>query len=187
MALLEEVQHRRFTAEEVERMFQLGILAEDEPVELLEGELVVMPPESPGHATNTERVRRALEPHLAPGFHVRSNLPMKAGPDSLPVPDVALYRGPFDAFEDTHPSSREALLVVEIAVTSQAIDRRKASLYSRAGVPVCWLLDLPARRLEVHSDPRPAGDYRLIRILDPSDRVAVPGAGAELPVAELLP
>ena len=168
-------------------MVQLGILDEHEPVELLEGELVVMPPESPGHATNTERVRRALEPHLGPGFHVRSNLPMRASPDSLPVPDVALYRGPFDAFENAHPSSRDALLVVEIAVTSHAIDRRKGSLYSRAGVPVYWLLDMPGRRLEVHADPRPAGDCRLIRILDSSDRVAVPGTGAEIPVAKLLP
>jgi Uma2 family endonuclease len=187
VARLEEVQHRRFTVDEVERMVQLGILDEDEPVEILEGALVVMPPESPGHATNTERVRRAIEPHVGPGLHVRSNLPMKASPDSLPVPDVALYRGPFDAFENAHPSGCDALLVVEIALTSHAIDRKKASLYSRAGVPVYWLLDLSGRRLEVHSDPRPAGDYRLIRILDPSERVAVPGTNAEIEVGKLLP
>jgi hypothetical protein len=54
-------------------------------------------------------------------------------------------------------------------------------------VPEYWLLDLPGRRLEVHTDPRPGGGYRLIRVLERGERVAVPESDAEIPVSELLP
>jgi hypothetical protein len=54
------------------------------------------------------------------------------------------------------------------------VDHEKAALYARAGVPVLWLLDLPARRLEVHTHPQPDGRYRSVEVLAADDRVTAP-------------
>jgi Putative restriction endonuclease len=57
-----------------------------------------------------------------------------------------------NAYRDAHPS--RAALVVEIAETSYRIDRdQKFSLYARAGIAECWLLDVLNETIEVHRDP----------------------------------
>jgi Uma2 family endonuclease len=84
-----------------------------------------------------------------------------------------------------HPTS--ALLVVEVSASSHAIDRgRKAELYAAAGIPAYWLIDIPARTVEVRSDPGPSG-YRTLRTLDTADVLASPCQGVEeLALDELL-
>lgn len=86
-----------------------------------------------------------------------------------------------------HPAGAEALLVVEIAQTSQHIDREKAALYASAQVPVYWLLDVAARRLEEYTNPTSDGRYALARVLDESASVTPPGAPVAWEIAALLP
>lgn len=186
MAVAELHRTHRFTADEVYRMLEAGILREDEPVELLEGELVVMSPQSPEHAAIAERVARAIEAAYQTPAHTRRHSPLEAEPDSLPEPDVALVQGTVEVYLHRHPTGRDTLLVVEIASSSRSVDRRKAAIYARAGVPVYWLLDLVKRRLEVRSGPRLEGEYTETRILEPGEAVQIPGAG-QVPVADLLP
>jgi Uma2 family endonuclease len=178
---------RPFTVDEVMRMLEVGILDEDEPVELLEGELVLMSPQDPKHANRAKQISRLLERLYGSGFDARCHSPLQIEGDSLPEPDVAVVRGDGLTFEDRHPEGKDALLVVEITSSSHGRDRRKAQLYARAGVPTYWLLDLPNRRLEVRTDPRPDGEYALTRLLGEAERVAVPETGEEIAVAELLP
>jgi hypothetical protein len=52
---------------------------------------------------------------------------------------------PADRTRRRHPAS--ALLVIEVAVTSLAIDLgRKAALYAAADVPEYWVVDVPGKR-----------------------------------------
>ena len=69
-------------------------------------------------------------------------------------------------------------------MTSQRLDRAKASVYARANVPEYWLLDVPDRRLYAYTDPSPDG-YRTVRIHTDLDAVEI--AGTPLKIAELLP
>jgi Uma2 family endonuclease len=101
----------------------------------------------------------------------------------MPEPDVALIRGQVEAF-DRLAAGADVVLAVEIAVTSQKLDRAKAAVYARANVPEYWLLDVPDRRLYVYTDPSEDG-YRTVRIHTAADEVAV--AGTTLKVGELLP
>ncbi|MEO1171201.1 MAG: Uma2 family endonuclease [Myxococcota bacterium] len=87
------VERRRFTVDEVLQMVEAGILSADEPIELLEGELVVVHPQGPSHRSLTVRVHRRLESVYGAGFHVQDHSPIAVAPDSLPEPDVALIRG----------------------------------------------------------------------------------------------
>lgn len=187
MAVLEQLEHRRFTSEEVLRMVEIGILDEDERLELLEGELIVVSPQDPRHAALAAKLQQLVAAVAPPDTHVRLHSPIAAGPDSLPEPDLALVRGRAEDYLDHHPSSEDALLVGEIAVTSQAADRLKVRIYGEAAVPVYWLLDLPSRRLEVHTGPLPAGGYAESRIAGAADSVSLPGTDAEVAVATLLP
>jgi Uma2 family endonuclease len=187
MLLPTQTERRHFTADEVERMVDVGILSEDEPLELLEGELVVVTPQNPLHAALTERIRRLVEKAHGRGAHARTHSPLAAGLASLPEPDVGLYRGEVEDYLDHHPTGHDALLVVEIATTSRLVDRAKARIYALAGVPVYWLVDVPNRRVEVRTEPRETGEYALTQVLEPPQQLEVPGSGTAIAVASLLP
>jgi Uma2 family endonuclease len=119
------------------------------------------------------------------GHAVREEKPLQLA-DSLPEPDVAVVRGVQRDYVARHPGAADAVLVVEVAVTSQAFDHDKARIYARAGEAVLWLVDLPARRLEVHTDPQADGRYRVVQVLADGDEVAVPATCRRLAVGTLF-
>jgi Uma2 family endonuclease len=78
---------------------------------------------------------------------------------------------PIDEPRDRHP--QRALHVIEVADSTVRLDLdRKARIYAAAGVPVCWVIDLPGDVVHVHTDPTPESDAT----------VAVRGADEELDV-----
>jgi Uma2 family endonuclease len=176
---------RPLTAAEVLRMVELGILSEDERVELLHGVLTAVSPKSPAHATIVTRLVRWLDPvRNAERFEVRSEQPLLV-PDttSLPEPDIAVLV-PGD-YATRHPAG--ALLVVEVAVSSTRTDTTiKPPLYAAAKVPELWVLDVPMRRLLVFADPR--GDAYTARTTISGDEAVRPShvEVAPLDLAELL-
>lgn len=177
---------RRFTVADVERMADTGVLAEGEHIELLDGELIEMPPQGPIHASLSAELQEALLHVYGNGFAVREAKPMTAGESQLPEPDLAVFRGSHKQFRERHPRGDEAVLVVELARTSLAIDHEKANVYARAGVPTYWIMDLVTRRLEVHEEPQPDGRYRLVRVLAGDDRVTLPETTVEWRIGDLL-
>lgn len=187
MAVPEEIRIRRFTGDEVVRMLRSGVLSDDEPVELLDGELVVVSPQGPEHSSLTEAIRGVLEGLWRRGVHTRCHSPLEADPYNLPEPDVAVVRGAARDYLGRYPTAADVLLVVEVSRTSQTADREKATVYARAGVPVYWLVDLAARRLEVRSEPLGEGRYARLETRTEDDRVTVPGTDATLAVRDLLP
>jgi Uma2 family endonuclease len=187
MQPLENAPRRCFTAADLETMVDAGILDEDERVELLDGDLILVSPQGPRHAALLAELRGLLAEAFGLSWHVRVQSPLAAGSHSLPEPDLAVVRGAPRSYLDRHPEGGDACLVVELAASSQDLDRAKARIYAAAGVAEYWLLDLVARRLEVRSEPGLDGSYRLFRVLRAEERVTVPGCGRELLVAALLP
>lgn len=184
-SLAHELPDRRpLTAAEVLRMVEAGILSEDEPVELIDGALIIMSPQGPRHNALVVVIRGLLEEAFGDEAHVQDHSPIDAGPHDLPEPDLAVVRGPVDF--DRLPAGRDVLLAVEISVSSQRADRAKARVYARAGVACYWNIDVPERRMTVYTDPdAPHGEYRTQRVLREGDHVL---AGArELVMVALLP
>jgi Uma2 family endonuclease len=157
----------RITVEDFQRMAEVGILAPDDRVELLDGVIVDMSPEGPEHAAAIARISRLLIRRISDdALFVRPQSPLTFGTRSQPEPDLAVVSG---NPTDRHPDA--ALLAIEVSVTSHARDRDvKAPLYAAAGIPEFWLLDLPARTLEVRREPVD-GVYRSTRILGPEETV----------------
>jgi len=183
---LDQPKVRLFTPDEVLRMVEVGVLGEDEPVELVEGRLVVVSPQGPIHSSMVGALANRLAAAYGPGFTVREDKPLQLV-DGLPEPDVAVVRGGQRDYLARHPVPADVLLVLEVAVTSQKLDRKKARSYARGGVATLWLLDVTARRLEVRSDPQPDGRYRTVQILSETDEVSPPGLAQRWSVRELLP
>lgn len=153
---------RSLTADEVMAMVEAGILPEDEPVELLHGVLTEKSVKTPAHEAVKVRLVQWLAPNAdAGGYQVRVESPMVV-PDrtSLPEPDFAVVTRT-DAID--HPTT--ALLVVEVAVSSLRTDLTiKPALFSAAGVPELWVVDVPARRLRIFAEPRSnAYSHRAVR------------------------
>jgi Uma2 family endonuclease len=187
------LQTKRWSRAEYERLVACGIFRPGERLELLSGALVVAEPQSSRHATAIDLAADALRVAFGAGWRVRVQMPVALDEESEPEPDLSVVPGPPRSYRDAHPS--RVALVVEVAESSLDLDRRdKAGLYARAGLPEYWIVNLPARVVEVHRSPAPdAGApygwrYGSVAALGAGDAVsplAVPGAS--IAVADLLP
>lgn len=149
---------RRFTREEYHKLAELGILREDERVELIEGEIIKMAPASPEHVAETHSLYDRLRRLFGKSYTVRLQAPLALG-DSEPEPDLAVVQGAAKDYLHAHPT--HAVLVVEVAQTSLQYDREvKSSLYAKAGIPEYWIINLQSRQLEVYRDPAESPEAR---------------------------
>ena len=186
------IRTRRWTRQEYDRLIELGILHEDEPIELLAGRLVVREPQRTPHAMATQLAAEALRTAFGPGWSVRVQLPIALDAESEPEPDVAVVHGSPRDYPIEHPSA--PVVVVEVAHDSLRSDRiLKARLYARAGIGDYWIVNLVDRVLEVHRSPARQGPGRSAAYTDvrriPSQEFVTPLAApsARIVVADLLP
>ncbi len=160
MASLPDLSPRPFSVAEYHRMIDVGILTEDDRVELLEGVIVLMSPQKEPHAHAIEVLNEALVSQVKGRYRVRPQLPLALGDRSEPEPDLAVVPLP----EPGAPAlnRRAAVLVIEVAGESLRKDRlAKSRVYARAAIPEYWIVNLEERSVEVSRDPDPeAGVYR---------------------------
>ena len=136
-----------------------------ENLELLRGALVEKISKSSLHSKIVMRLLRWLMRELPAGFFVRPEQPLTLA-DSEPEPDLAIIAGDDTEMEAGHPTTAE--MILEVCVSSEAIDRLKLQLYAEAGVRECWLVLAEERVVERHTEPQGA-IYRKI------ERVTFPG------------
>ncbi len=169
------------------------MLDEDEPIELLDGLLLVKEPQYTPHAMAIGLVAEVLRTAFGPGWWVREQLPIALDDRSEPEPDVSVTAGSPRDYHETHPT--RPALVVEVALSGLRIARgRKRVAYARAGLADYWILNLVDRALEVHREPRaqrggrPRWTYATGVTLD-ADATVTPLAApaARIRVGDLLP
>jgi len=166
------------TVTEYFRMGETGVLDPDARVELIEGDLIDMPPIGPTHAGKTNRLNRLLTTAVGPAAIVSTQNPVVLGRLTAPQPDLALLRYRDDYYEQTHPGPDDCLLLIEVAETSLAHDRRiKLPLYARFRIPEVWIIDCRGRHLDMHRDPDDGRYTRRLRVTDLSrvEMAALPG------------
>jgi hypothetical protein len=152
MAVGVERVRRRFTIEEYERMAETGILAQDDRVELVEGEIVEMSPIGNPHAAFVANLNHLLMARVGDRVRVWVQGPVRVPPRSKPQPDLALLRP--RSYVREGATAGDVLLVIEVAETSLPYDRTvKLRLYARAGIPEYWIVDANAETLEVYRSP----------------------------------
>jgi Uma2 family endonuclease len=187
------IELKRWKRLEYEQLVEKGVFGAGDRVELIDGLLIVAEPQSATHYTAIRLVERALVRAFGDGWHTRTQAPIALDETSEPEPDVAVVRGDLRDYTAEHPT--DPVLVVEVALTSLALDRgHKASLYARAGRPEYWVVNLVDRVLEVHRDAAPSPSapygwhYRAMEALGAGDRVRPLAApDAWIAVGDLLP
>jgi len=95
-------------------MGEIGLLTEDDRVELIEGEILVMPPIGEGHFGHVNRSNRVF----TDAFHSRAvsiQNPVRLGLRTEPEPDVMLLRFRDDDYMGKFPDPADVLLLIEVA------------------------------------------------------------------------
>src|SRR5262245_45006175 len=109
-----EVTTRKFTLDEYNRMAEAGILTEDDRVELIEGEIVEMPPIGDRHRLSVDRLGNYFASQIASSnFFVSVQQPLPINQASQPRPDLILIRGKPEDYS-RHPGIESAILVIEV-------------------------------------------------------------------------
>jgi Uma2 family endonuclease len=159
MKQAERVVLRRWTRHEYERLIDHGFLDEDDPIELLDGLLLVKEPQHSPHRTAVLLVAKALERAFGEGWFVQTQSPIILDDRSEPEPDVCVVHGSPRDYVHSHP--RRPSLIVEVAQSGLRIARgRKAAAYARARIADYWIVNLVDRVLEVHREPARPGPAR---------------------------
>lgn len=167
-----DYQHRPITADEYQQMGALGILGPDERVELLDGELILMPPMGLAHAASVSRLTRLFLTRLGERADVRPQLPARLSCISEPQPDFALVALRADFYASGHPAPADTFALVECADSSLRYDGgKKLVAYARASIREYWIVNLKDKSLEMYRDPNDLG-YARSTVARPGERVA---------------
>jgi len=145
---------RLWNIDEYHRMLETGIIAADERVELIEGQVIPMSAKNPPHAATTLCASDYLKRLLAELALVRVQDPIQLSQYSEPEPDIAVVRIDARKYINHHPAPNEIFLLIEVADTTLDGDRKqKAPLYAKAGITDYWILDVNQRQVYVFRQP----------------------------------
>jgi Uma2 family endonuclease len=182
---------RRWNKREYHEAADLGWF-DGQRVELIDGEVIEMPPQKDAHAFAVRLALAAVGKAFSADYTLLVQMPLSLGPSSEPEPDIAVARGSLRTVK-THPKT--AVLVLEVADTSLAFNvGRKASLYASRGIRDYWVVNLMDRQLEVRRRPVPdrssdfGHSYADTTILRVGQSIAPLAARkTKIKVADLLP
>jgi Uma2 family endonuclease len=174
------------TAEDLEQM------PDEEPgrYDLIDGELIRMPPPGEEHDDIALTLVYALGPFVRPRgpakIHAGAGFVVGRNPDQVVSPDVAVIRTErLDPERDRRGYLKVAPdFAVEIVSPSDypRIVQRKIDKYLEAGVPLLWILYPATRRVRVLGAGREPQELGEGDVLDAGDVVP----GFRIPVAEIF-
>ena len=161
----------RLSIADYHRLGETGILGPELRTELIDGEVIEMPPIGHPHAGTVNLLGNLLVAAVAGRAVVAVQNPVWLDDHTEPLPDLALLRPRPDFYRNGHPGPDDVWLLIEVADTSLTYDREvKLPRYARAGIPTVWLVDVGNCRLAIYRQPG-AGGYGEVE--SPGDLTAV--------------
>jgi Uma2 family endonuclease len=153
-----QMQRRLFTVQEYHLMGEVGILGEDDRVELIEGEIVQMAAIGTRHASSVKRLIAVFSDLDRRRAIIGAQDPIQLTERTEPQPDIVLLQPRADYYATAHPVPSEVLLLVEVSDSTVNFDRDvKVPNYARSGIQEVWLWDLEVNCLEVYRYPTADG------------------------------
>ena len=115
------------------------------------------------------------------GWQVRSQNPIALSDHDEPEPDIAVCVD--RVYFDDHPGPADVRLIIEVADSSVALDRRHLADYAAVGITEAWIVSVPSRSVEIHTHP--AGDrYQKVEVVKAG---SVDAAGVSIGLDTLFP
>jgi Uma2 family endonuclease len=179
----------QMTVDQYETLVDSGAFTKRDRLHLINGLLVAKMTQGDIHCTADDLSRVALSAVIPAGWYVRPDKPVRIPEYNEPEPDQAVVRGTIRDYSDHHPGPSDVAMIVEIANSSLTEDRKMASIYGAAGIPIYWIVNLVDRQVEVYARPTPNG-YASCEIYKPGSVVPVIIDGTvvgEIAVDDLLP
>jgi len=154
-----ETTRKLFTVQDYYRMAEVGILTDQDRVELIEGEVIEMSPIGKRHAMTVNRATMLFARGIGDKAVVSIQNAAHLDDYNEPQPDVVLIR-PREGFYGTgHPEPEDVLLLIEVAESSLRFDRKvKLPIYARSGIPEVWIVDLNTDVIHIFRNPK-EGNY----------------------------
>jgi Uma2 family endonuclease len=153
MSIIEEKSYQ-FTVEEFYQMYESGIFAENDRVELVEGEIIHMTPIGTWHAAVVDRLTQLFIERFSAYAIVRIQGAVLLSRKSAPLPDVVVMKRKEDFYASGHPQPEDVFLIVEVSDTTICYDRSiKVTLYARSGISEVWIVNLQEDWIEAYRKP----------------------------------
>ena len=149
-----EIQRRKFTLEEFERMSDLGLIWQQH-AELLSGEIFVKGMQSGRHAYAITTLADKMNALFQTRASVASQVPLiLLAPPDFVEPDVLVRNAPASSYATRNANSEDAILVVEVSDSTLERDQTdKLKTYARNGILEYWIWSLHTNQLEVYREP----------------------------------
>jgi Uma2 family endonuclease len=129
---------QRMSLDEYHQLVAVGVLGEDEPLELLEGVVAEMAPQGRAHAQVISRLGEELVAKRPEGCRVRVQLPLSLGEDSEPEPDLALVTRQEEQAAPDHPRTTQNPRHLGIVGSWASPACGSLKLSSGCAGPPCW-------------------------------------------------
>ncbi len=148
-------RHHRITADEYHRMAEVGLLAPDARVELIEGEILEMAPIGNDHLSVVDQLNHLFVHAVGDRAIVRVQGAARLSQFSEPQPDLVLFKPRADFYRTTGAGPQDVYLIIEVSNTTLRYDlHKKVPLYARHEIPEVWVVDLPGSKLHVFRTPK---------------------------------
>lgn len=170
-ASVSTLARKKFRRDEIYKMVEAGILPEESGWELIDGEIIHRISIGSRHAGIVRKLSKILERKFGDVTLISVQNPIHIDEHNEPEPDIALLKPREDFYINSHPTSKDVLLLVEVSDSTLEYDREiKKSLYAKAGIVEFWLVNLQNNTLEVYSQPKNE-NYYLARILESGEKI----------------
>lgn len=138
----------KWSVDDYHLMIESGVL-HNRSVELIEGEIVEVSPESPLHRFTNDSIAEYVRELLQGKAKVFESHPVTLD-NSEPEPDISIVRLPNTNYLTRHPYPEDIYWLVEISNTTLEDDlNRKKKIYASAGINEYWIVDLKNTELIV--------------------------------------
>lgn len=157
----------KWSLDDYHRIVDAGVL-DGRNVELLNGEIVVMPPEGTSHAAYSQEGADYLRSILGSQAKIREGKPITLPTsNSEPEPDIAIVAPhPIEVYLQHHPYPEDIFWVIEFSNSSLNKDMEdKSKIYAAAEISEYWVINLQKMKLVVFRSPRD-DDYESKETLD---------------------
>jgi Uma2 family endonuclease len=184
----------QFTVEQYQRLGECEIIGSDESVFLLDGMIVYKMTKNSPNVIASDSLMPLLVRAMPEGWHLSNQNPVVIKPRNEPEPDFKIVRGRPNDYRHRKAEPPDVAVLIEISDSSLRKDQTiMKARYAKAGIPIYWIVNLVAGRIEVYTEPTGpdvSPDYRHRQDFGPDDSVPLTLDGREvtrIAVRDILP
>ncbi len=147
------IKTAKLSVTEYQKIVETGIFC-DRRIELIEGNLIEVSPETPYHANCNNKLYKYLLTLFNSLADVRSAHPINLI-NSEPQPDLVLAKLPDTLYDNQHPEPEDIYLLIEISYSTLSYDlNEKKRIYAKSNIQEYWIIDLENHRLIIFKYPQ---------------------------------